>query len=151
MAFRFRLEKVLKHRKSLEQLAQKDFLEAQAELLEAKEKLNSLYQEVDKAHERRHNLVLAGGNQGEELSQIHNYIKGVEVLIERQKTGVMEKMSKVEKMQLALQHAAIEYKVIEKLESRQHEQYRRDEKKLEEKVLTEMTTARFNLRRKDEQ
>ena len=40
--------------------------------------------------------------------------------------------------------------MIEKLEERQRNDYRLREKKLEEKELTEMVNARFNLRQKNE-
>lgn len=150
MGFKFRLQKVLHHRKSVENIARKDFMEATADLDEAKGILKMLYEQVDLAQEERQTLVVSGGNQGESLCQIHDYIKGTEIKIERQKLVVQERQAKVEKMQLALQEATIEYKMIEKLEARQHEEYRRTQKKLEEKELTEMTNARFNLRRLDE-
>lgn len=150
MGFKFRLAKVLHHRKSVENLARKDFMEAMAELNEANEELNRLYTETDQAQINRHDLVTQGGNQGDLLRQFHDYIKGTEIKIERQKLVVQEKQAKVEKMQLALQEASIEYKMIEKLETRQHEEYRRVQRKLEEKELTEMANARFNLRRTNE-
>lgn len=150
MAFNFRLQKILHHRKSLEDIARKNFLEAQALLVEAQQTLNHYYSEIELAQEQRHKLVSDGGSPGESLCQIHDYIKGTEVKIERQKIVIREKLAKVEEVQLALQQASIEYKMIEKLESRQREDYRLSEKKLEEKELTEMTNARFNLRQKNE-
>lgn len=149
MGFKFRLEKILKHRKSLEEIARKNFLEANIELREAKALLNSLYVQVDEAQAERHQLVLAGGTPAENLCQIYEYIKGTEIKIDRQKLVVREKKEKVEKMQLALQEASIEYKMIEKLETRQREEYRLIQKKLEEKELTEMANTRFNLRQKN--
>ncbi len=150
MAFKFRLEKVLHHRKSLEDLARKNYLAAQADLNEAQQVLDKYYSAIDEAQTGRHRLITSGGNAGESLRQIHDYIKGTEIKIERQKIVVRERLAKVEEMQLALQEASIEYKMIEKLKSRQHEDYRRSEKKHEERELTEMTNARFNLRQKNE-
>jgi flagellar FliJ protein len=150
MAFKFRLEKVLHHRKSLEDFARKNFLEAQADLLEAQNILTGYYQDIERSQQDRQAIILNENQQSDRLRQIHDYIKGTEIKIERQKLVVREKMSKVEEMQLALQEASIEYKMIEKLKERQQEDYRLSEKKLEEKELTEMTNSRFNLRQKNE-
>lgn len=149
MPFKFRLSKVLLHRKAVENMARKDYLEANMELQEAKALLEELYQQTEDAQKRRHSLVVEGGSQSESLRQLHDYIKGTEIKIERQKGVVMERMAKVEKMQLALQEASIEYKMIEKLEDRQREEYRKNKRKQEEKETTEMTNARFNLRQKN--
>lgn len=150
MGFQFRLAKVLSHRKSLEDLARKDFLEAQNELQQALKALENYYQQVYSAQIERGRLISDGNSPGESLSQIYNYIKGTELKIESQKNVIRELKVKVEKMQLTLQEAAINYKVILKLESRQHEDYRKQLKKLEEKELNEMTNSRFNLRNKNE-
>lgn len=150
MAFTFRLQKVLQHRKTLEDLARKSYLEARAQLQDAQNKLDDLFRQIDRAQLERHQLVLNGGFQGERLSQIHQYIKGTEILIERQKNIVRERLVKVEQAQLTLQEAAVDYKMIEKLEARQREEHRQNEKKLEEKRLTEMTNARFYLRQKND-
>ena len=151
MAFKFRLEKVLLHRRSLENIARKDYMLAIGDLEKEKKILNELYQKIDLAQIERHELVLKGGQYGEELRQYHEYIKGTEKRIERQKNVVSDKMAKVENLQQALQEATVNYKMIEKLEARQREDYRRAEKKLEEKNLTDMANVRFLSRRKNEQ
>lgn len=151
MAFQFRLEKVLRHRKNLEQLAKKNYLIALNQFIDSETKLKNLNMEIEKAQLERHNLVVQGGIQSERLCQIFEYIKGIEIKIERQKIEVKKNLAIVEELKLVLQEAAIEYKMIEKLKERKHESYRQNEKKLEEKIQTEMTNARFELGRKDEE
>lgn len=151
MGFKYRLEKVLKHRKSLEDLAKRNFLEAKAVLNEEEDLLNKFYESIHQSQEQRHNLVSLGGNAGEKLSQISDYIKGTEVKIERQKNIIKKQLAIVEERQRALQAAAIEYKMVEKLKERQYTAYRENEKKLEQKEQTEMANSRFEMRRKNEQ
>lgn len=151
MSFRFKLEKVLHHRKSLEDIARKYFLEAQLEVLEIQKNINSFWEDIGRAKEERARLVKVGGTQSETLRQIYEYIKGTEIKIERQKKILHEKQAKVEELQLALQEAATQYKIIEKLKEKQHESYRMAAKKLEAKELDEMTTVRFNLGHRDEE
>jgi len=151
MGFKYRLEKVLKHRKSLEDLAKRNFLEAKAVLNEEEDLLNKFYESIHQSQEQRHNLVSLGGNAGEKLSQISDYIKDTEVKIERQKNIIKKQLAIVEKQQRALQAAAIEYKMVEKLKERQYTAYRENEKKLEQKEQTEMANSRFEMRRKNEQ
>lgn len=150
MSFKFKLEKVLHHRKSLEDQARKEYLEAQAELTAAENLLADYHSKIENENRNRHDLILIGGTHTETLRQINDYIKGTEIKIERQKIIIKNIKSKVEELQLALQKASIEYKMIEKLEERQRNDYRLIEKKLEEKELNEMVNARFTLRQKNE-
>ncbi len=150
MAFRFRLEKVLAFRKSNEELARKNYLEIKAELEDQQNILKSYYDQIELAQAERHKLILKGGNSSESLSQIHNYIKGMEIKIDRQKIVIKNQLIKVEESQLVLQRTSIECKMIEKLKENQKEEFRQLNKKKEEKILSEMTNARFNLRKKNE-
>ncbi len=149
MSFRFRLEKVLKHRKTIEEIAKKEFLNAQSELRAAESVLQNYYQQIEKAQQDRHILVVQGDSPGEQLCQISNYIKGSEIKIERQKDVVRSNLAIVEEKKLALQEAATEYKMIEKLRDRQQEEYRMKEKKLEEKIQIEISNTRAEMRRKN--
>ncbi len=152
MSFQFRLEKVLQHRKTLEDLAKKNYLEAKTVLDEAEALLESFHQSIRQAQSERHKLVVSGQNPGERLSQISDYIKGTELKIERQKSMILKQLAIVEKQHRALQEAAIEYKMVEKLKERQLFNYRELEKKLEQKEQTEISNSRFEMRRrKDEQ
>jgi flagellar export protein FliJ len=92
-----------------------------------------------------------GGNSGEKLSQISDYIKGIEIKIERQKIVIRKQLAIVEERQRALQEASIEYKMVDKLKERQQSAYRDNEKKLEQKDQNEIANSRFEVRRKNEQ
>lgn len=150
MGFKFRLEKVLSHRKSNEDIAKRKFLEARAVLNEAEALLDQYHQAIHNSQNERHVLVQAGGNQGERLSQISQYIKGTEIKIERQKVVIAKQLAIVEELQRALQEASIEYKMVEKLKERQLATYREEEKKLEQKEQNEIANSRFEMRRRNE-
>jgi flagellar export protein FliJ len=139
----------MQHRRALEDLARRDFLIAKAEHQKSEEELEAYQKRILAARMARQEAIMGGGPPGESLSQINDFIKGTEIKIERQRIVIKEKLAKVEELQLVLQKASIEYKMIDKLRARQHEEYRLAEKKLEEKELTEMTNSRFNLRQKN--
>lgn len=151
MGFKFRLEKVLSHRKSSEDIAKRKFLEARAVLNQAEALLAQYHQSIHDSQNERFVLVQAGGNQGERLSQISQYIKGMEIKIERQKVVIAKQLAIVEELQRALQEASIEYKMVEKLKERQLATYREEEKKLEQKEQNEIANSRFEMRRRNEQ
>lgn len=151
MAFQFKLEKILQHRKNLENLARKEYLEALAKLNEEKTKLENYYKSIDSARENAYEIQSKGGTHSSEiLCQIHDFIKGTEILIERQRLKIREKAKIVEDKQEILREASIEYKMIERLKERKKEDYRLNMRKLEEKKLNDMTTTRFKVGKLDE-
>jgi flagellar FliJ protein len=151
MAFHFKLEKILQHRKNIENLARRDYIEAQAKLNEEKARLESYYKSIDKARESAYGVQSKGGAQtAESLCQIHDFIKGTEILIERQKLKVREEAKIVEDKQEILREASIEYKMIERLKEKKKEEYRLDLRKLEEKKLNDINTIRFKVGKFDE-
>jgi flagellar FliJ protein len=151
MAFQFKLEKILQHRKNLENLARKDYLEAIAKHNEEKTKLDNYYKSIDSARENACEIQSKGGTHSAEvLCQIHDFIKGTEILIERQKLVVRNSAKIVEDKQELLREASIEYKMIERLKEKKKNEYRMDMKKLEEKRMNDMNSIRFKLGKLDE-
>lgn len=151
MGFKFRLEKVLSHRKTSEDIAKRNFLEAKAILHQAEVTLDQYYNSIHQSQNERHTLIKTGGNQGEGLSQISAYIKGTEIKIERQKAVIAKQLAIVEELQRTLQEASIEYKMVDKLKERQLATYREEEKKLEQKEQNEIANSRFEMRRRNEE
>lgn len=151
MGFKFRLEKVLHHRKSLEDSARKSFLEAKAALNEAESVLQSFLQSIQDSQNERLTIIRSSGNQSERLRQIADYIKGTEIKIDRQKALINKQLAIVEERQRALQEASVEYKMVDKLKERQQLLYRENEKKLEQKEQNEIANSRFELRKKEEE
>jgi flagellar FliJ protein len=86
----------------------------------------------------------------EVLCQINDFIKGTDLIIERQKFKVRESQKIVENKQELLQEASIEYKMMERLREKKKEEYRLDKKKLEEKNLNELNTLRYKVGKFDE-
>lgn len=146
MRFNFRLQKVLDHRQSILNLAQKDFSLAQADLFEAEQTLESFINSIKSAEDRRLQLIQAGEAPAESLSQIHHYIKGMDLKLESQKGVVQQKLDKVEELRLILQERAIDCKILEKLKEKQREDFRMNQRKKEEKQISESVNSRFHLR-----
>jgi flagellar FliJ protein len=151
MAFYFKLEKILQHRKNIENLARKDYFTALADLNDEKKKLEDYYSSIDNARENAYSVQSKGGVQASEvLCQINDFIKGTDLIIERQKFKVRESQKIVENKQELLQEASIEYKMMERLREKKKEEYRLDKKKLEEKNLNELNTLRYKVGKFDE-
>jgi flagellar FliJ protein len=151
MAFNFKLDKILQHRKNLENLARKDYYEALDVFTEQKKTLENYYTSIDKARENACEVQAKGGVQSTEvLCQIHDFIKGTEIYIERQKLKVRESGKIVEDKQEFLREASIEYKMIERLKEKKKEEYHLNKKKLEEKRMNDLNTIRFKVGKFDE-
>ncbi|KYG66201.1 flagellar export protein FliJ [Bdellovibrio bacteriovorus] len=143
MKFKFPLQKVLEHRKLTENLKQKDFQEATMYLNQENAKLNSMIQQKTMAHESAGQLVKQGGSQGPALTQVHEFLKGQEVLIEKQKMKVQEAEKLVESRREILKQAAQEYKIIEKMRENQFEEYRQKRLQDDQKEMDEQSILRF--------
>ncbi len=143
MKFKFPLQTVVRHRKIKEDLAQKDFLEAQAELNKELQNLKFLEEQLHQAHVQAHNLEVAGGMQGPALSQIHEFKKGQVLRIERQKMRISEVEKWVEERREILRQAALEYKIIEKLREKKFEEYKLERISKEQKEADEQSILRF--------
>ena len=74
MKFKFRLEKVMRHRKSLVDLAQKDYWSAQAQVNSQLEKIDGLYKQSDLARVQAGKIAVAGGACSTQLQQIDEFI-----------------------------------------------------------------------------
>lgn len=143
MKFKFPLQKVLEHRKLTENLKQKDFQEAVMALNQENSKLNSMMQQKTLAHESAGTLVKQGGSQGPALTQVHEFLRGQEVLIEKQKLKVQEAEKLVEAKREILKQAAQEYKIIEKMRENKFEEYRQKRLQDDQKEMDEQSILRF--------
>lgn len=143
MKFQFSLQKVLEHRKLQENLVQKDFQEAVMAFNQETAKLNSMIHQKTLAHESAGTFIKQGGTQGPALTQVHEFLKGQEVLIEKQKLKVQEAENLVEAKREILRQAAQEYKIIEKMRENQFEEYRQKRLKDDQKEMDEQSILRF--------
>jgi len=146
MKFKFPLQKVLEHRKLKENLAQKDFQEAMMLLNEETERLEGMLSQKTAAHTRAGALSTQGGTQGPALTQIHEFLKGHEVLIHRQKQKIQEIEKLVEAKREVLRQAAQEYKIMEKMRENKFEQYKHERNLQEQKEMDEQSILRFKVK-----
>ncbi len=143
MKFKFPLQSVVKHRKIIEDLAQKDFMEAQAELNTEIEKLEKMQVDLHESHQRVGQLQKAGGHQGPALSQIHEFKKGQDVRIAKQQHKIQEFEKIVEEKREILRQAALDYKIIEKLKEKKFEEYKFERNTEEQNEADEQSILRF--------
>lgn len=143
MKFKFPLQKVLDHRKTKENLAQKDFQMAINDLLELEEQLRKMEEAVHVSHQRAGSLQNQGGAQGPALAQINEFQRGQKVLIERQQKKIEAQQKVVGEKRELLKHAAVETKIISKFKEKKFEEYRETREKEEQKEMDEQSILRY--------
>lgn len=141
--FKFPLQTVMDYRKTLENLAQRDFQEALGELYQAKGKLTDMFDQKTQAREQAFQTQIAGGTSGPALNQVDEFMKGQDLRIDLQQAKIQEIEKRVEKLQEILRAKAIDYKIIEKLKERQKELFRIEKNKHEQKQTDEINVMRF--------
>lgn len=144
--FNFTLEKVLRHRQTLENLAQKEFQEGMAVLNSELALLEGLQEKRVQAFESRFQREVQGGRASDSLTQVHDFIKGQDVRIARQRKKIVEIEKQVEELREALRQKAVDTKIMEGLKERKQEEFKLEQKKLEQKRLDDMSTSRFRSR-----
>jgi len=148
LKFNFKLQKVLEHRKILEDLAQKDFQEAVAAFHEEERKLEDLKTARHQAFQRRYDIQTKGlqGSGLLSMQQIEIFIKGQDRRIEMQKAKVQEAENLVEAKREILRQKATEYKIIDKLKEKQRAEFIEERNRIEQKEIDELNVIRFDLK-----
>jgi flagellar protein FliJ len=126
MKFRFRLQKVLEHRKRLEDEAKRKYFEAVARTQSEKDKLASMYKAIDDSRLRAHQMQATGGGhevilalQGTDL-----FIRGQNIRIENQRKVVRDCKQVEEAEQEHLIAAAKERQALEKLREKKLQEFK---------------------------
>ena len=127
MAFRFGLEPVLKHRKRLEEIAQREFAEAQAAVEAALKQIEDMYARLDQVRVEISQAEKSG--RLAEVREMEGFIQGHKVRIETVR-------------QEALITAAQEKKVLVKLKEKRLNEYKEWIKKIEAKNMDDQTMMR---------
>lgn len=143
MKFKFPLQAVLKHRKILENLAQKEFSQVQALLLEEELHLQHLESQLHESFMTAGAASAAGGTLSAKLDQITEFKKLQGVLIINQKKRVQEVQNMVESKREILRAAAVEYKIMERLREKKLEEFKYSMQIEEQKELDELSILRF--------
>lgn len=149
--FRFGLEKVLGYRKTLEELAQRDFSAAQAYLNSEIEVLEKMKQVRLEAFENRYQRQVQGGVTSEALSQVHDFLKGQDLRIKIQSKKIQDIEKQVEELRSILRAKAVDTKIMEGLKERKRDEFRVEQKKREQKQLDDIATTRFRSKDADEE
>lgn len=144
MKFKFSYEKLLSHKRTLEEIAQKNFAEAQHRLDDAKKDLEDLYQAVDDVRARAFDLERKGGASQLVGTTTDEFVNGQKIRIEMQKTVVREKMWDVEHRQEELLQAVREKKTLEKLREKKLAEFKQELKRKELKEVDDLVTMRFH-------
>lgn len=145
--FKFSLEKVLQHRRIIEDQANAEMLLAKAELNRQIDILEKHKTERSSAFQRRYDRQMQGANSGE-LSSLDLYIKGQDLRIENQKKVVQAQEKLVEEKMEILRKAALEVKMIEKLKEKKLTEFREEFLKHEQNEMDENTVLRHRSRDK---
>jgi flagellar FliJ protein len=143
MKFEFALESLLKHKKTLEDLARKEWAEAQGQVDEANNKLKDMFNQIDDARTRTSRIEKAGGQKAGDLVSIDEFIVGQGLRIEKHRELIRDLMIEAERRHALLVEAAKETKTLEKLRERQFEEYRLRRKKQDAKKMDEIIVTRF--------
>ena len=135
MAFKFGLESVLKHRKRLEDVAQREFVQAQADVDAALGRLEKMYQRLDEVRIEISGKETSGGREAiANICELELFLRGHKVRIESVRLEARELLAIAETKQEALIHAATEKKVLVKLREKRLAEHRLVLERMEAKI-----------------
>jgi len=143
MKFKFSLQKVLEHRKVLENVVQKTFQDAAHLLTELQKKHNDMEVQSDDARVRAYTLQSEGGNAGPALSQINDFLKNQKILMQMQLTKIQAQEKVVEETRALLRQAAVDTKVIATFKEKKLEEFKQQVDRDEQKEMDEQSVLRF--------
>ncbi|HND85018.1 MAG TPA: flagellar export protein FliJ [Pseudobdellovibrionaceae bacterium] len=146
MAFQFPLQRVLDHRKTKENIAQKEYQEARHLLALETEKLEQMQKDLSNSYE-----FVSGSHQSsfspQASQQAVEFQNGQRRLIVKQEEKVRDLEVIVESRRVVLLSLTIDHKVIEKLKERKHEEYEFEVRKAEAAETDEANILRHRFRR----
>lgn len=129
--FKFRLQKILEHRETIENIKKGEFAKKQSELNHEIEKLNILQNKRNIISKQKTDSTNTTIN---ELQKYSNYLFILDKQIETQVLVIEEMKKKVEEVREELIEATKDKKIIEKLKLRDYQEFLYEEKKEEEKA-----------------
>lgn len=143
MKFKFPLQKVMEHRKVLEDLAQKDFQDAIAVLVQEQKLFSTMQDQIrlayDEIFQAQHSK---SGQTSDQLKQLGDFILGQKVRLERQRAKIQEIEKGVEALREILREKAVDYKIIERLKERKKADFKEEMAKLDQKEMDEIAILR---------
>ncbi len=143
MAFKFGLDTVLKHRGRLEDVAQREFAEAQAAVDECLTEIERMYQRMDEVREEIAGAERTGtADKMAEIREMESFLGGQKIRIERLRLKARELLVTAEHKHEALITAAREKKILVKLKDKKFTEYKAWLQRIEAKELDDQTMVR---------
>ncbi len=143
MKFKFSLEKVLKHRHVVVDLAKRDFMAAQSKYFEAEKAKEDMIQEKNLQISERSKIVSTQKNWQELVGQINFFLAGQDLRIARQNESLKKLEKEVEFYREILLKALTEARMIERLKEKKKAEFIELYNETEGKELDEIATLRF--------
>ena len=144
MAFKFKFEALQRHRKTLRDLAQRDYAEAEAASSAQMRFIESLFQQIDDANDKSLDIRNAEPVDLEQLKAIEEFIALQKVKIEIEREKARELLSVTEEKQEELIEKAKEHKVVELLREKEHKKYLEKLRIAEAKEVDDMNLMRHS-------
>lgn len=142
--FKFGLNKVLTQREIVADLAQKDFVDAQAALDAEISKLNEMIAVKERSLSERTTMIQTSSDWVNQVDQINKFLIGQDLRIKNQNLRLQEAENLVESRREILRQAVSEVKILERLEEKQKKAHMAEAAKVEQAELDELAVLRFS-------
>ncbi len=142
MKFQFTLEKVLHHKKIQEDVAKKDFTEAQVAVDLELEKKRKMERSIYLSRKKSFDLQRQGGAEAHSLQSIEEYIVLETERIKAQDHQIEIAIEQLEQKREILVQAGKEFKALEKLKEKRFKDFKNKKRKHEAKQLDDIVTMR---------
>ncbi|MBY0553661.1 flagellar export protein FliJ [bacterium] len=142
--FKFGLAKVLTQREIVADLAQKNFVEAQAALDAEISKLNEMITVKERSLSDRAAMIQTSTDWVNQVDQINKFLIGQDLRIKNQNLRLQEAENLVESRREILRQAVSEVKILERLEDKQKKAHMAEAVKVEQAELDEIAVLRFS-------
>ena len=141
--YKFTLETVLNHRKTVEETLQKELAESRQLLLHEEQRLWN-YKKIKKRSLREFRKKQRGRISISENMLYANFLASLSKDLERQKERVMAVEKEIDRKVASLVQALKERKKLENLKDKEMMAYRKEWMRSEQHLLDEMAVHRFN-------
>jgi flagellar FliJ protein len=142
--FKFGLDKVKTQRQIVADLAQREFVEAQAVLDAETTKLNEMIALKDRTLEDRATMIQTSSDWVNQVDQINKFLIGQDLRIKNQNLRLQECENLVEARREILRQSVSEVKILERLEQKQKQAYMAEVAKVEQAEMDEIAVLRFS-------
>ncbi len=150
MKFKFNLERVLDHRRVIEDLAQVDFQSAVYDLTQAEGILQKMRQEIVNSRKSAFEVQVSGRESAPaRLQQVELFIKGQLLRIKSQEAKIQNLQNIVESKREILRSRATERKILERLKANKQAEFNLEASRQEQIEADEMNLMRLRLKEKE--